>query len=87
MDAEGERRSAEISRRAFHRTNDVFLLEFFRGEIQRDSVGEKLIDDLLKLPIEIHIAPRKIFSGERGGMLAKLNRFGRAAESFFSARE
>ena len=62
MDAEGVRGAAEVSGGALHRSHDVFLLELFLREVQRDSVREKLIDDLLKLSIEIHVRPPLAFS-------------------------
>src|SRR4029077_1492510 len=54
MDAEGARRASEISRGSLHRADDVFLLEFLLREIERDAVGQELIDDFLELPVEIH---------------------------------
>src|SRR5262252_225408 len=74
MDSERERGAAEISGRALHRSDDVLLLEFLRGQVQRDAVSEELVDDLLKLPIEIHGLPpatSKMFRGERAAILAK----------------
>jgi hypothetical protein len=55
VDAERARRAPEISRGALYGSHDVLLLEFFLGQVERDSVSQKLIDDLLELPVQIQI--------------------------------
>ena len=58
MDAERIRGASQISRRALDRSDDVLLLELLLGEIETDAVREKLVDDDLKLSVEIHIFSR-----------------------------
>jgi hypothetical protein len=68
VDSERVRGSAEIAGRALHRTDDVFLFELFLGEVQADAVGQKFIDDLLKLPVQVHDdPPREKFRKRRRG--------------------
>src|SRR6476659_4579041 len=58
VDAERDRGAPEISRRALHRADDVFLLELLLREIERNSMGQEFVDDLLKLSVEIQVFPR-----------------------------
>src|SRR5215471_18276045 len=55
VDAERARRAPEISGRPLHRADDVLLLEFLLGEVERDAVSQQLIDDFLELSIQIHV--------------------------------
>jgi len=55
VDAERARRAPEIPGRPLHRADDVLLLEFLLGEVERDAVSQKLIDDFLELSIQIHV--------------------------------
>src|SRR5690349_24516365 len=57
VNPERARGAAEISGRSLHGSDDVLLLEFFFCELERDSVGEELVNDLLELPIQVHDAP------------------------------
>ena len=65
VDAERGSGAAEISRRPPHGADDVLLLELLLREIERDPVSEKLVDDLLELPIQVHVILRKSFRRER----------------------
>jgi len=75
VDAERGRRAAEISRRTFHRADDVLLLEFLFREIERDTVSEEFVDDFLELPIQIHDSPPEfnLKAKRRGRILANEN--------------
>src|SRR5262245_22453336 len=60
VNAERARGAPQISGAALDGTDDVFLFEFLLGEVERDPVGQKLVDHFLELPIEIHDAPPRI---------------------------
>ena len=60
--------------RSLHRADDVLLLEFFLGELERDAVGQKLVDDFLELPVQIHDALPEIPIRMRNGRGAHLSK-------------
>src|SRR5262249_30382649 len=55
MNAERVRGAPEVSRGALHGADNVLLLEFLLRQIEGNAVGQELVDNLLQLPVQIHV--------------------------------